>query len=251
MLVFLDLGAGKKRLGGSALARCTARSATSAPDVDDAARLRALLRGDPGAQRRRAAAGLPRSLGRRPARDAARDGVRGRSGARARPRASLGDDACALLFNEELGAVVQVRARRRARARDVLERCGLLDARARARTRRCRPTRRHRARRRARCSSASRHALRSAWSETTLPDAGAARRRRAAPTRSTRRASTRAIPGQFARPTFDLDAGRRRALHRDAARARASPSCASRASTVRSRWPRPSTAPASRRSTST
>ena len=162
----------------------------------------------------------------------------------------LGDDPLAGLFAEELGAVVAVRAGDVARVREVLGRHGLGDTvRGLGRVQR---GDRVILRRDGRTVFEERRSiLRGIWSETThamqsmRDDLTCADEEQAARVDSE-------DPGLSALTTFDIDedvgrAGRAPA----AAHARASRSCASRASTGRSRWRRPSIAPASRRSTST
>ena len=77
-LLLVDLGRGKNRLGGSALAQVYGQLGAAPPDLDDPA----LLKGFFAAVQELAAAGVarrvPRSQRRRPVRDAGRDGVRGR-----------------------------------------------------------------------------------------------------------------------------------------------------------------------------
>ncbi len=87
-LLLVDLGRGKNRLGGSALAQVYGQLGATPPDLDDPA----LLRGFFAAVQELGAAGIaarvPRPHRRRPVRDAAGDGVRGRRrpGHRARRR---------------------------------------------------------------------------------------------------------------------------------------------------------------------
>ena len=144
--------------------------------------------------------------------------------------------------------MVQVRDRDAAEVRDVLRAHGLgeLAFTPAAGSRRGRPRRDpHAARRALRRKRAA--SLRGVWSETTHRPCSACATTRPAPTRSTTAASRRgrSRPGPAAQ--LRSASRRRRALHRRAARGRAWRSCASRASTARSRWPRRSTAPASRR----
>ena len=152
----------------------------------------------------------------------------------------------AALFAEELGAVLQVRA---ADARTRVERARAATASTAAR-RSARPTRDerdpHHARRRARSSTSPRVDLQRAWSRDHLamqrlrddPEC-APRGVRPDPRRRATRASRRALDLRSRRR-------RRRAVRRARRAAARSRSCASRASTARSRWRRPSTAPASR-----
>ena len=228
-LLLVDLGRGKNRLGGSALAQVYGQLG------DDAARSRRSRARWPASSPRSrsssrdgALARVPRSLRRRPPRDAARDGVRRRRRPRPRPRRSLGADPLAALFAEELGAV-----RRRCARADV--------ARVRATLRAPRPRRRRpRARRAARRRPRSRPApaaSRCSTSARTRParrlvgddarDAGAARRPDLRRRGAGRRASTPTIPASSAHLTFDLDddvaaplrRARRAPARRDPARA--------------------------------
>ena len=107
------------------------------------------------------------------------------------------------------------------------------------------------ARRRRRSFDESWVELRRAWSETSWQHATPARRP------AVRRRRVRGADGGASDPglsvalSFDPEAGHRRALHRTRARGRPWRSCASRASTARSRPPRCSSAPASSRTTCT
>ena len=149
---------------------------------------------------------------------------------------------CAALFNEELGAVLQVRAARRRRAcarrfaRHGLARC--VHAIGRPQRRRSRACS---ARRRGCCSTSARTQLRGVWSETTHAMQRAARRPGLRRRGAAARVDPRAIPGLTAQLTFDPDDDVAAPLHRARRAARASRSCASRASTARSRWRRRST----------
>jgi phosphoribosylformylglycinamidine synthase len=113
VLVLIDLGAGKARLGGSALAQVYGQTGNETPDVDDAQRLKAFF-------------GLIQSLngaGKLLAYHDRSDGglfatvcemmFAGRAGVVLEPERGLSATEAAAnlawLFNEELGAVVQVR----------------------------------------------------------------------------------------------------------------------------------------------
>jgi phosphoribosylformylglycinamidine synthase len=123
-LLLVDLGAGKNRLGGSCMMQAFGALGDAPPDVDDAGRLRAFF----AAVQELSEAGLALAY-----HDRSDGGLvvtllemafAGGVGLDVDLSSLAGDDA-ALLFNEELGAVIQVRARDEARARAVLERHGL------------------------------------------------------------------------------------------------------------------------------
>ena len=112
-LLWIDLGGGPaapRRLGAGAGLRATRRRCAGSRRSGAA---RSVLRDDPGAASRRHAARVSRHRRRRAVRDAGRDGVR--VALRPDDRRSMPSacDPLAALFAEELGAVVQVRARRR------------------------------------------------------------------------------------------------------------------------------------------
>ncbi len=123
-LWLLDLGQGRNRLGGSALAQATAQMGDSAPDVDDAGLLQgffdlvqSLIRA------RRILAYHDRSDGGLLATlcemaFASRCGL-------AVDLGGLADDPLAVLFNEELGAVIQTRTAERDRVAADIHRFGL------------------------------------------------------------------------------------------------------------------------------
>ena len=125
-LWLIDLGNGRNRLGGSALAQVYGRTSDPVPDVEDPARLRAFF----GAIRALAAEGLllayhDRSDGGLAVATiemalAAHTGLDIHLDA-------LDEDPLAALFAEELGAVLQVRAVDSSRLRAGLERHGLAD----------------------------------------------------------------------------------------------------------------------------
>ncbi|QHS11528.1 phosphoribosylformylglycinamidine synthase [Sinimarinibacterium sp. NLF-5-8] len=108
-LILVDLGNGQNRLGGSALAQVYAQVGDVAPDLDDAARLKAAFAqiqqlnadGKLLAYHDRSDGGLFVTV--------AEMAFAGHCGV-ALTLDALGDDAIASLFNEELGFVIQVRA---------------------------------------------------------------------------------------------------------------------------------------------
>jgi phosphoribosylformylglycinamidine synthase len=123
-LWLIDLGAGRNRLGGSALAQAWAQTGNRAPDVDDPARLKAFF-------------GVVQDLnaaGRLLAYHDRSDGglfvtlcemmFAARCGLDIEFAADAGEIA-AVLFNEELGAVVQIRCAERAAVRAALDGAGL------------------------------------------------------------------------------------------------------------------------------
>ncbi|WP_205519901.1 phosphoribosylformylglycinamidine synthase [Pyxidicoccus caerfyrddinensis] len=123
-LLFLDLARGKQRLGGSVAAHVYGQVGPDCPDVEDAALLKGFF----------AAVQTLNAEGRLLAYHDRSDGglwatlcemaFAGHCGLDVDVSA-LGGDAVAALFNEELGAVVQVRAGDVARVRDVLGQHGL------------------------------------------------------------------------------------------------------------------------------
>jgi len=108
-LILIDLGAGKNRLGGSALAQVYGAVGAVAPDVDDAARLKAFFAGVQQLNRDgkllayhdRSDGGLFVTL--------AEMAFAGHAGIDV-DLSGLTGSAAEILFNEELGAVLQVRA---------------------------------------------------------------------------------------------------------------------------------------------
>ena len=108
-LILIDLGAGKNRMGGSALAQVYGLVGNQAPDVDDAARLKNFFiaiqalnaDGKLLAYHDRSDGGLFATL--------VEMAFAGRSGLQVSLDGLQGDVA-SILYNEELGAVVQVRA---------------------------------------------------------------------------------------------------------------------------------------------
>ncbi|HRP87875.1 MAG TPA: phosphoribosylformylglycinamidine synthase, partial [Gammaproteobacteria bacterium] len=109
VLVMIDLGACRNRLGGSALAQVYGRTGAEPPDLDDPARLASFFTGIQAlnaagqliAYHDRSDGGLLATL--------AEMAFAGHCGIDA-DIGALGDDPVAALFAEELGAVVQVRA---------------------------------------------------------------------------------------------------------------------------------------------
>jgi phosphoribosylformylglycinamidine synthase len=123
-LLFIDLADGRQRLGGSVLAQVYSQLGSQAPDVEDPA----VLRGFFAAVQELNSAGLVLAY-----HDRSDGGLlatlcemafAGHCGLDA-DLAGLGADAVAALFNEELGAVLQVRAADLGRVREVLARHGL------------------------------------------------------------------------------------------------------------------------------
>jgi len=121
VLLLIDLGAGKQRMGGSALAQVYGAIGNVAPDVDDPALLRAFFAqvqalnaaGDLLAYHDRSDGGLLAAV--------AEMLFAGRAGV----ELELAGDVLPALFNEELGAVVQVRAADSARILAALAADGL------------------------------------------------------------------------------------------------------------------------------
>ena len=226
-------------------------SATTPPGPRRPGAARALLRRDPGAERARACCSPTTTAPTAACSSTLCEmAFAGRLRARRWTWRRSGRTTSRRLFSEELGAVIQVRARRhRRRARRSSPQHGLGGLQ---------PGHRHasttgdaiRVRRRQAEVAARRSRARACaalWSETSFAHAGAARqpglRRRGAGARIDADGPGPATPSLTFDPDDDIAAPFMRA-RRAAAR---SPSCASRASTARSRWPRPSTAPASTR----
>ncbi len=107
-LILLDLGGGKNRLGGSALAQVYGKTADDVPDVDDAVLLKSFFttvqelnrEGLLLAYHDRSDGGLFATL--------AEMAFAARCGLKVHLEA-LGDDVVSALFNEELGAVIQIK----------------------------------------------------------------------------------------------------------------------------------------------
>ncbi len=123
-LILLDLGCGKNRLGGSALAQVYGKTAQDVPDVDDAALLKSFFttvqelnrEGLLLAYHDRSDGGLFATL--------AEMGFAARCGLKVHLEA-LGDDVVSALFNEELGAVVQIKRADRETVLSKLSNAGL------------------------------------------------------------------------------------------------------------------------------
>ena len=113
-LLWIDLGAGKRRLGGSALAQVYGQLGDDAPDLDDPARLAAFFAADPGAVRRGMVARVSRHRRRRTLRDGVRDGVRLAVRTRADTRCHRRAIHSRRCSPRNSGAVVQVAASERA-----------------------------------------------------------------------------------------------------------------------------------------
>jgi phosphoribosylformylglycinamidine synthase len=132
VLLFVDLAGGRRRLGGSCLAQCYGAYGGEPPDVDDPARLKRFF----AAQRALREAGLALAY-----HDRSDGGLlvtllemafASRVGLDVAVPASA-EDPVAYLFNEELGAVLQVRAGERERAEEILRAHGIQDVHAVAR----------------------------------------------------------------------------------------------------------------------
>ena len=125
-LILIDLGAGKNRLGGSALAQVYKQIGSEAPDVDEPQKLAGLFHAIQDlneadqllAYHDRSDGGLFVTL--------AEMAFAGRTGVSVNLE-KLGTDPVAALFAEELGAVIQVRRSRRHEALQILEGHGLLE----------------------------------------------------------------------------------------------------------------------------
>jgi phosphoribosylformylglycinamidine synthase len=123
-LLFVDLARGQQRLGGSVLAQVYSQVGERCPDVEDPALLRGFFaavqalneEGRVLAYHDRSDGGLLATL--------CEMAFAGRCGLDV-DLSALGGDAVAALFNEELGAVLQVRASDVARVREVLAQNGL------------------------------------------------------------------------------------------------------------------------------
>ena len=107
MLVLIDLGAGRNRLGGSVLAQVYGQTGDEAPDVDSPAKLKAFFETIQQLNAAGRDAGLSRPLRWRLVRHAGEMMFASHVGVTV-DIGALGDDALAALFNEELGAVLQV-----------------------------------------------------------------------------------------------------------------------------------------------
>jgi phosphoribosylformylglycinamidine synthase len=124
-LVLIDLGAGRDRLGGSCLAQVYGKVGREAPDCDDAGRVRGFL----AAMNRLRAADL--ALAYHDRSDGglfvtlAEMAFAGRCGLEIELGSSGGAQTIAALFNEELGAVVQIRAADEPRVMQILQEAGI------------------------------------------------------------------------------------------------------------------------------
>ncbi|GBG15837.1 phosphoribosylformylglycinamidine synthase [Novimethylophilus kurashikiensis] len=124
-LILVDLGAGKNRLGGSALAQVYAHTGNAAPDVDSADALKGFFSavqqlnrdGKILAYHDRSDGGLFTTL--------AEMAFAGHRGVNVVLDGFAGNNAAAALFNEELGAVLQVRATDAAAVVQAFEQAGL------------------------------------------------------------------------------------------------------------------------------
>lgn len=125
-LLFIDLGAGKNRLGGSALAQVHSCVGSSVPDVDDPAQLKGLFNAIQSlidkqailAWHDRSDGGLFTTL--------VEMAFAGNVGVNINLN-SLPGNAIATLFNEELGGVMQIRSSQYAQVMAVLDSFGLND----------------------------------------------------------------------------------------------------------------------------
>ena len=247
-LLLIDLGGGRRRLGGSALAQVYGQLGNEVPDLDDPGALGAFFESIQRCARQDACSRTTTA----PTAGCSRRWPKWRS-----PRAAVststldGMPASRLpaLFAEELGAVVQVRAAdadailRAVRATTALAACAIGA-----------PTRRrshpHRASTATLVLDEARIDLQRAWSATTH----AMQTLRDNPDVADQEYE-RMLDAARSRPLAATDVRsrrrRRRALRRTRRAARAWRSCASRASTARSRWRPRSTAPASTPSTCT
>ncbi|GFO71144.1 phosphoribosylformylglycinamidine synthase [Bathymodiolus japonicus methanotrophic gill symbiont] len=126
VLILLDLGQGKNRLGGSVLAQVTGQMGCEVPDLDDTGLLKAFfntiqsLNADDKllAYHDRSDGGLIATI--------AEMIFAGRKGAELELD-RLGEDALATLFNEELGAVIQIRQDECDAVLDIFDAAGLAD----------------------------------------------------------------------------------------------------------------------------
>jgi phosphoribosylformylglycinamidine synthase len=201
-LLLVDLGAGKNRLGGSALCQVYGAIGAEPPDCDDAARLKGFF----AAVQELNAAGLVLAY-----HDRSDGGLfvtlaemafAGGSGLAISLDALAGSDA-AVLFSEELGAVIEVERAARERVLEVLARHGMAELTHAI----GRPTREQRIvfqRAGRTLFEGERAPLRAAWAETTFrmqalrDDAECAAEEQAL-------RGDASDPGLFAKPSFDLD----------------------------------------------
>ena len=123
-LILLDLGQGKNRLGGSALAQVYKSTGEHSPDLDDATLFKSFFnavqtlnqQGLLLAYHDRSDGGLFATL--------AEMAFAGRTGIDI-DLDKLGDDALSILFNEELGAVIQIQREQREKVMQILSELGL------------------------------------------------------------------------------------------------------------------------------
>ncbi len=251
-IVFVDLADGRRRLGGSILAQVFGQTGNEAPDLEEPDRIKGLLRGPRRAAGRRPRPRVPRPVGRRALRHPRRDGVR-------RP----------LRPPRRRLRARRPRGRHRARPRRPLQRGAGRRAAVRGRKPLCASFR---------CSPftespASSSALRAPPTTCGSPAAAVRSSSRRAPCSRacgpTRPSGCRRSGTTPSRPARNTSASRTPATPAShpfspstPPRTRPRPSsggapgpawrsCASRASTARSRWRRRSTEPASSRSTCT
>jgi phosphoribosylformylglycinamidine synthase len=133
-LLLVDLAGGRTRLGGSILAQVFGQTGSEAPDLDDPARVTGLyaalarLRAERLvlAYHDRSDGGLLATLAEMAF--AGHTGVTVDLAPLARSAAADGDDALALLFNEELGVLLQARSSDRSRVLELLAAEGLAGA---------------------------------------------------------------------------------------------------------------------------
>ena len=251
-LLFLDLAAGRSRLGGSILAQVFGETGHEAPDLDDPQRIRALYaalgelraEGLVLAYHDRSDGGLLAALAEMAF--AGHVGLDVDIAPLAGPRAAA-PRVLATLFNEELGVVLQVKATEREHLLAILARHGLgalpigapnQDDVVRVRC----------GEQRAAGGAAQRAAA--ALVRDQLADADAARQPRVG-ARGVRPHPGRARPGPRRRSSPSTRRRTWRSPSPRGARGRGSRCCASRVSTATSRWRRRSTGPASTRSTCT
>ena len=175
----------------------------------------------------------------------------GRCGRRASSSAADAGSVASALFSEELGAVLQIRVERCASRASA---CSSATASLASRSVIGRVTNADRvidSRRRQGRARRVAHRIAPRLVRDELPHGRAARQSASARASSSPPLLEPGDPGLHVRLTFDPQRGHRRAVHLPRARGRRSRSCASRASTVTSRWRRRSIAPASSRSTCT
>ncbi|MFT3927940.1 MAG: phosphoribosylformylglycinamidine synthase [Myxococcales bacterium] len=202
VLVFVDLAAGKQRLGGSALCQVHSVLGEAAPDVDEPARLRSFFEvmqtfhreGLITAYHDRSDGGLVVTL--------LEMAFAGGAGLEL-DLTSLSGDSATVLFNEELGAVLEVPRDKLQRVREIA-RAASLESLLHEIGRATSGHEVHIVRAGQTLLRQSRHELRKAWSDTSFQmqairdDAGCAAEEHQARTDPT-------DPGQFAAPSFDVE----------------------------------------------